>query len=108
MKRMIPSYWPTPVLRQKRRRVRRRVRIPLVHPVFYRQRPGWTFPRAVRGEGVFVWDDAGRRFIDAAGGAIVVGVGHGVREIAEAIATQAGQLAYVHGSALPSDPVEQR
>ncbi len=46
---------------------------------FYRQRPGWTFARAVRGEGIHVWDDTGRRLIDAAGGALVVNVGHGVR-----------------------------
>lgn len=44
---------------------------------FYRQRPGWTFARAVCGEGVDVWDDTGRRLIDAAGGALVVNVGHG-------------------------------
>lgn len=54
-----------------------------------------------------VWDDTGRRFIDAAGGAIVVGVGHGVREIADAIGEQARQLAYVHGTELTSEPVEQ-
>ncbi len=75
--------------------------------VFYRQRPGWTFPRAVRGEGAFVWDETGRRLIDAAGGAIVVGIGHGVREIADAIGDQARQLAYVHGTELTSEPVEQ-
>jgi hypothetical protein len=74
--------------------------------VFYRQRPGWRFPRAVRAEGVYVWDDEGHRRIDAAGGALVVGVGHGVREIAEAIGEQAQRLAYVHGGELTSEPVE--
>ncbi|PYO01005.1 MAG: aspartate aminotransferase family protein [Candidatus Rokuibacteriota bacterium] len=78
-----------------------------MNPVFYRQRPGWTFPRAVRGEGALIWDDTGRRFIDAAGGAIVVGIGHGVSEIADAIGAQARQLAYVHGTELTSEPVEQ-
>lgn len=74
--------------------------------VFRRQRPGWEFPTAVRGEGAYIWDDKGRRFLDAAGGAIVVGVGHGVTEIADAIANQARRLAYVHGSELTSEPVE--
>jgi len=74
--------------------------------VFYRQRPGWRFPRAVRAEGVYIWDDEGHRLIDAAGGALVVGVGHGVREIAEAIGEQAQRLAYVHGGELTSEPVE--
>lgn len=73
---------------------------------FYRRRPGWTFARAVRGEGVYVWDDTGRRLIDAAGGALVVNVGHGVREIADAIAAQASTLAYVHGTELTTEPVD--
>ncbi|MBI1845589.1 MAG: aspartate aminotransferase family protein [Candidatus Rokubacteria bacterium] len=74
--------------------------------VFRRQRPGWEFPRAVRAEGVHIWDERGRRLIDAAGGALVVNVGHGVAEIAEAMAAQAARLAYVHGSELTSEPVE--
>src|SRR5438034_5637088 len=107
IERMIPSYRPTTLLPQKGQPVRRRVKIPPVPGVFYRQRPGWTFPRAVRGEGAFVWDETGRRLIDAAGGAIVVGIGHGVREVADAIGDQARQLAYVHGTELTSEPVEQ-
>jgi adenosylmethionine-8-amino-7-oxononanoate aminotransferase len=81
------------------------VTAPVSH-VFYRQRPGWDFPRAVRAEGAYIWDERGRRLIDAAGGAIVVNVGHGVGEIAEAIAAQARRLAYVHGSELTSEPME--
>src|SRR2546422_3876388 len=34
--------------------------------------------------------------------------GHGVREVADAIGDQARQLAYVHGTELTSEPVEQR
>src|SRR5207245_10687608 len=71
------------------------------------QRSGGMFPRAVRGEVAFVWDETGRRLIDAAVGAIVVGIGHGVREVADAIGDQARQLAYVHGTELTSEPVEQ-
>jgi adenosylmethionine-8-amino-7-oxononanoate aminotransferase len=78
---------------------------PVSH-VFYRQRPGWTFPRAVRAQGAWIWDAEGRRLIDAAGGALVVSVGHGVPEIVQALATQAQRLAYVHGSELSSEPVE--
>src|SRR5438552_15347314 len=57
IERMIPSYRPATLLPQKGQPVRRRVKIPPVPGVFYRQRPGWTFPRAVRGEGAFVWDE---------------------------------------------------
>jgi adenosylmethionine-8-amino-7-oxononanoate aminotransferase len=56
------------------------------------------YPVAVRGEGVFLYDDNGKRYLDACGGAAVVSVGHGVPEILDAIAQQARQLSYVHSS----------
>jgi adenosylmethionine-8-amino-7-oxononanoate aminotransferase len=55
-------------------------------------------PVAVRGEGVFLWDAAGRRYLDASGGAAVVNVGHGRAEVANAMAAQARTVAYVHGT----------
>ncbi len=60
----------------------------------------------MRAEGSTVWDSAGRSYLDAAGGAIVVNVGHGRREIADAMASQAGTLAYAHGSAFTTEPLE--
>jgi hypothetical protein len=63
-------------------------------------------PVAVRAEGSTIWDAAGRAYLDAAGGAIVVNVGHGRRSIALAMAEQAGRLAYAHGSAFTTEPLE--
>jgi len=63
-------------------------------------------PVAVRAEGSTIWDSEGRAYLDAAGGAIVVNVGHGRASIAEAMAVQAGTLAYAHGSAFTSEPLE--
>jgi adenosylmethionine-8-amino-7-oxononanoate aminotransferase len=57
-----------------------------------------SYPRAVRGEGCFIFTSDGRRFLDASGGAAVVTIGHGVEEVARAMAEQASQLAYVHSS----------
>ncbi|HEY75089.1 MAG TPA: aminotransferase class III-fold pyridoxal phosphate-dependent enzyme [Thermoflexia bacterium] len=73
--------------------------------VFYR-RPAFPHPRAVRGEGVYLWDAEGRRYIDASGGAIVVNVGHGVREIARAMGEQAAQVAYVHATLFTTEALE--
>jgi hypothetical protein len=64
-------------------------------------------PVAVAAHGSTIVDSEGREYLDAAGGAIVVNVGHGRREIAEAIAEQAGRLAYAHGSAFTTEPVER-
>lgn len=63
-------------------------------------------PIAVEGHGSTIVDAAGREYLDASGGAIVVNVGHGRRSIAEAIGDQAGRLAYAHGSAFTTEPVE--
>jgi len=63
-------------------------------------------PVAVRASGSTIWDAEGREYLDAAGGAIVVGVGHGRGEIAAVLAAQAGRLAYVHGSVFTTEPLE--
>jgi len=47
-----------------------------------------------RGEGVWVWTQKGKKLLDGFAGLAVVNVGHGRREIAEAIAEQTVRLAY--------------
>ncbi len=61
---------------------------------------------AVRAEGSTIWDATGRPYLDAAGGAIVVGVGHGRESIARVMADQAGRLAYAHGSVFTTEALE--
>ena len=51
-------------------------------------------PVIVRGEGAYVYDDRGRRYLDGLAGLFVVQVGHGRRELAEAGARQASELAF--------------
>src|SRR3954454_18758951 len=41
-----------------------------------------------RGEGAYVWDDAGRRYLDATAALWYANVGHGRKEIADAVAEQ--------------------
>jgi adenosylmethionine-8-amino-7-oxononanoate aminotransferase len=57
-----------------------------------------TFPTAVRGEGVYVWDAEGKRYLDFSGSAAVNFIGHGVPEIPAAMSEQAKQLEFVHTS----------
>lgn len=57
-----------------------------------------TFPVAVRGEGVYLWDASGKRYLDFSGSAAVNFIGHGVAEISAAMAAQAQQLEFVHSS----------
>ncbi len=63
-------------------------------------------PVAVTASGSTIRDSTGREYLDAAGGAIVVNVGHGRAEIAAIMADQAGRLAYAHGSTFTTEPLE--
>lgn len=56
------------------------------------------FPAAVRGEGVYLWDADGKKYLDLAGSAAVNFIGHGVSEISGAMAEQAAKLEFVHTS----------
>ncbi len=47
-----------------------------------------------RGEGAYVWDTQGRKYLDGLAGLFVVQVGHGRRELARAAAEQAEKLAF--------------
>ncbi len=64
-------------------------------------------PVAVAAHGSTIVDADGKEYLDAAGGAVVVNVGHGRREIAEVLAEQLGRLAYAHGSAFTTEPLER-
>jgi len=66
-----------------------------------------TYPIAARGEGCWVTDQSGRRFLDAAGQAAVVSIGHGVAEIGRAMAEQAAQIAFAHTSQFHTAPAEK-
>jgi adenosylmethionine-8-amino-7-oxononanoate aminotransferase len=63
-------------------------------------------PTAVSADGAWITDADGRRYLDAAGGAIVVNVGHGVPSVIEAIREQVGRTQYVHPTAFTTEPVE--
>jgi adenosylmethionine-8-amino-7-oxononanoate aminotransferase len=73
--------------------------------VFYRALDR-EFPMIVRGEGCWLIDDKGRRYLDACGGAYVANLGHGVPEVAEAVAEQIRRVAYVNGTAFTNEPAE--
>ncbi len=56
--------------------------------------PGSPLTVIERGEGAYVWDDQGKRYVDGLAGLFVVQVGHGRDEIAAAAGAQAGKLGY--------------
>jgi adenosylmethionine-8-amino-7-oxononanoate aminotransferase len=66
------------------------------------------YPVVVRGDGVWVEDSAGRRYLDAmSGGSMALTLGHGRRDIVEAAREQATRLAYVNNERLTNPPQER-
>ncbi|MEU7819832.1 aspartate aminotransferase family protein [Catellatospora sp. NPDC049133] len=53
-----------------------------------------SVPTIVRGEGTYVWDSNGKRYLDGLAGLFTVNAGHGRAELADAAAKQAHELAY--------------
>ncbi|WNR45479.1 aspartate aminotransferase family protein [Paenibacillus roseipurpureus] len=59
------------------------------------------------GKGVFLYDDQGKTYLDASSGAITAGIGHGVQEVIDAMAEQAGKVSFVYRSQFTSEPAEE-
>ena len=77
-----------------------------VSSVFHR-RPGDEYPVFVRGEGSYLWDDQGKRYLDCSSGmAWSASLGQGRPDIAETLADQAGQLTYIHNAWASTDRQE--
>jgi adenosylmethionine-8-amino-7-oxononanoate aminotransferase len=55
---------------------------------------GGSVPVIVRGEGAYIYDSNGRKYLDGLAGLFTVQVGHGRTELAEAAAKQAADLAF--------------
>ncbi|HZS66811.1 MAG TPA: aspartate aminotransferase family protein [Burkholderiales bacterium] len=64
------------------------------------------YPFAVRGEGVYLYDRDGRRYLDASGGAAVSCLGHSDRAVTDAIARQLETLPFAHTSFFSNEPME--
>ena len=61
----------------------------------------------MRGDGVYVWDEEGKCYLDFSGSAAVNFIGHGVPEISAAMTQQARQLEFVHTSQFTTPVAEQ-
>ena len=65
--------------------------------VFYRD---WkkTYPLITRAEGIYLIDHSGKTYIDASGGPFVVNIGHGVKEIIDAMVDQAEMVCFPYAA----------
>lgn len=65
-----------------------------------------TPPIAAKGDGIYIIDNEGKRYLDGSGGAAVSCLGHSDPDVAEAIKAQVDQLAFAHTGFLSSAPAE--
>jgi adenosylmethionine-8-amino-7-oxononanoate aminotransferase len=76
-----------------------------VSRVFHRN-PRDSYPVAVRGEGAYLIDRDGRRYLDASGGAAVSCLGHSDALVVKAIQDQLAKLPFAHTSFFTNEPME--
>ena len=74
--------------------------------VFHRA-PRYTLPTAVSGEGPYIVDSEGRRYLDASGGAAVSCLGHDHKVVIDAIKAQLDDIPFAHTSFFTTDPAEE-
>jgi adenosylmethionine-8-amino-7-oxononanoate aminotransferase len=65
------------------------------------------FPICTHGKGVHLFDQAGKKYFDGSGGALVTTLGHGNLEVAEKIFDQMKKVAYVNGMQFTSAAMEE-
>jgi adenosylmethionine-8-amino-7-oxononanoate aminotransferase len=65
-----------------------------------------TLPLAVQGDGVYIVDSTGKRYLDASGGAAVSCLGHSNARVIDAIKAQLDRLAFAHTGFFSSIPAE--
>jgi adenosylmethionine-8-amino-7-oxononanoate aminotransferase len=66
-----------------------------------------ALPRIARGEGSYLYDSRGRRYLDGSGGPAAFSIGHGNREVNAAIARQLDQVACGYRYLFTSEPMEE-
>jgi adenosylmethionine-8-amino-7-oxononanoate aminotransferase len=63
-------------------------------------------PRVDHAKGVYIYDAAGRDYLDGSGGAMTVSIGHGVREVLDAMHAQAEKVCFTYRTHFANAPAE--
>jgi adenosylmethionine-8-amino-7-oxononanoate aminotransferase len=74
--------------------------------VFYRNQ-NWNYPKIERGEGVYLYDEKGKRYLDGCSGSAVANIGHGNKEIAQFTKDHMERIAFTHLSRWTVDSIEK-
>jgi adenosylmethionine-8-amino-7-oxononanoate aminotransferase len=64
-------------------------------------------PRVAKGEGVYLWDEAGNRYLDGCSGAVISTIGHANPDVIDAMRRQAQMVEFAYRSQFSSRPAEE-
>ncbi len=73
--------------------------------MFYRNQ-NWHYPKIVKGEGVYLFDETGKKYLDGCSGSAVANIGHGNKEVAAFAKEQIERIAFTHLSRWTVDVIE--
>jgi adenosylmethionine-8-amino-7-oxononanoate aminotransferase len=65
-----------------------------------------AIPVVDRGEGIYLFDKEGKRYVDASSGALVTSIGYGQQEVIDGIVEQLGRVPYVNGNHFTTEACE--
>ncbi|MDX9888052.1 MAG: aminotransferase class III-fold pyridoxal phosphate-dependent enzyme [Anaerovoracaceae bacterium] len=67
---------------------------------------GENIPRAQKGQGVYVYDHKGKKYLDASSGPMAVNLGHGNKDVIQAISKQMDNISFTYRSQFTNQPLE--
>lgn len=65
------------------------------------------FAKAVKGEGVYLYDSEGKRYIDGSAGAMTANLGHGLKEVTQRVKEQLDTLTFTYRTQFTNEPMEE-
>ncbi|MCR8997550.1 aspartate aminotransferase family protein [Brevibacillus laterosporus] len=72
-------------------------------------KPEWgkQYPRISHGKGIYLYEESGKRYMDACSGAVTVSIGHAMDEVVDAMRQQAEKVSFAYRSHFSSEAVEE-
>lgn len=67
----------------------------------------YKYPKVDYAKGIYIYDTAGKQYIDGSSGAVTASIGHGVAEITKVMMEQASKVSFVYRSQFTNEPAEK-
>jgi adenosylmethionine-8-amino-7-oxononanoate aminotransferase len=72
--------------------------------LFYMKRGAWRRPTISHGEGIYMWDTEGNRYIDASSGPVATNIGHRNKRVIAAMTAQANKITFANRNVFENEP----